>query len=162
MLGNEFSPSLQISRLRLIEGHCFIYAHFSPEHEFHFVLDERSELAGVRFEPDVVLLVRASHPVREPMVEFAGRFLCPRWVSVSREDRILFGVGNAARSVVVGYTRQRCVHLAGGQFGIGYRAEAAGLVDVDLAAMLRRGDARCQQECQGDQHVRRRRFDHWR
>jgi hypothetical protein len=38
--GHKFRLSLQINRLRLIEGRGFIYAHASPEQEFDFVFDE--------------------------------------------------------------------------------------------------------------------------
>ena len=95
------------------------------------------------------------------MIEFPRRFLCVRRVSISDEDRILFGGGNAARSVGVGYTRLRSVHRARRQFGVGHRAKAAGFVDVDLAAVLRQGDGRCEQECKDDQDLRQRHFDHW-
>jgi hypothetical protein len=69
-------------------------------------------------------------------------------------DHTLLRIGNATRSVGVRYTCERCVHCAGGQFGIGYSAKAAGFVDVDLSAVLRRGD-RHEQKYHGDQNIRR-------
>jgi hypothetical protein len=99
--------------------------------------------------------------VRQPVIEFPRRFLCVRWISISSEDRVLLRIGHAARSLSVRYTRERCVHSAGGQFRVGNRAEAAGLVDVYFSAVLGRGEARRQQECHGDQDVCRRHFDHW-
>ena len=53
-LGKELRPSLQVSRLRLIQCHRFVHAHFSPEQEFHFVFCERTERASVRLKPDVL------------------------------------------------------------------------------------------------------------
>ena len=114
-LGHESRPSLQVSRLRLIEGHRFIHANFSPEQEFHFVFRERTERAIVRLEPDVLRCVRASHPVRKPMIEFTGGFPRARRITISREDRVLFRSGHVARSLSVRYTCERCVHCAGGQ-----------------------------------------------
>jgi hypothetical protein len=93
------------------------------------------------------------------MIEFSRGFLCAWRIAISREDRVLFSITHIAWTIFVRHICQRSVHPARRQFGIGNRAEAAGFVDVDLAAMLRRGKARCQQECHGDQHVRRRRFD---
>jgi hypothetical protein len=57
------------------------------------------------------------------------------------EDCILLGIRDAARSVSVRYTRKGWVHLPRRQGGIVNRAEAAGLVDVDLPTALRRGSA---------------------
>ena len=39
-LGHEFRPSLQVSRLRLIQCHRLIHANFSPEQEFDFVFGQ--------------------------------------------------------------------------------------------------------------------------
>ncbi len=40
VLRKKLRPSLQINRLRLIEGHGFIHAHALPEQEFHFVFGQ--------------------------------------------------------------------------------------------------------------------------
>ena len=115
----------------------------------------------MRLEPDIFLRIGTAHPMWVPMVIFAGGFPRARRISISREDRVLFRSGHVARTILVRHTRKRSVHFAGRQFGIGHRAEAAGLVDVNLPAMLRGGEGCCQQKCQGDQDVRTRRFDHW-
>jgi len=39
-LGHEFRPSLQVSRLRLIQCHRLIHANFSPEQEFDFIFGQ--------------------------------------------------------------------------------------------------------------------------
>src|ERR1039458_10646419 len=103
----------------MFEGHCLIHAHVPPEQKFHFIFGQRTKLPSVWLEPDILLRIRASHPVRQPMVKLARTFLRTCWVSISREDRILLRIGHAARSLSVRYTRQRCVHFAGGQFWIG-------------------------------------------
>ena len=103
-LGKEHRPTLQVSRLRLIEGHRFIHANFSPEQEFHFVFRERTERAIAPLEPDVLRCVRASHPVREPMIEFTGGFLRARRITIRREDRVFPRSGHVARSLRVRYT----------------------------------------------------------
>ena len=64
MLGEEFSPSFEISRLRLGQRHGLVLTDFPPKHFFDVVLGERAELPCVRFEPDIRLLVGAAHPVR--------------------------------------------------------------------------------------------------
>jgi len=79
--------------------------------------------------------------MREPMIKLARGFLRTRWVSVSTEDCIFLGIGDGARTVSVRYTCKGSVHLTRRKGRIRYRAEAAGLVDVDLATVLRRGSA---------------------
>ena len=79
MLGKKLCPALQVCGLRLIEGHCFAHAHFSPE-------DERAKLSRMGFEPDVLLRVGASHSVRKPMIELARRLFGTCRITISRQD----------------------------------------------------------------------------
>jgi hypothetical protein len=101
MLRKKLRPSLQICRLCLIERHCFVHAHLSPEQKFDFIFPARSEPACVRLEPAVLRFVRPTHPVWEPVIKLARGFLRTSGVSVSTEDCIFLGVGDAARSVSV-------------------------------------------------------------
>src|ERR1700733_13030996 len=146
MLRKKLRPPLQISSLRLTEAHGFVHAHFSPKQEFNFILRARSEFACVRLEPDILWPVRPAHPVWEPMVELTRGLVRTGWIAVGPEDRILFGSCDAARAVSVRYTGKRRVHIARRQGRIRHGTSAAGLVDVDLAAMLRRGHANQQNQ----------------
>ena len=69
MRGKEFRPSLQVKFRCLIESHSLVHTHSSPEPEFDFVFRERAKFARMSLKPDVSWSVRASHPVRQPMVE---------------------------------------------------------------------------------------------
>jgi hypothetical protein len=60
----------------------------------------------MRLEPDVLRYVRPAHPVCEPMVELARGFVRIRRVSVSMEDLVFLGVGDAPESVSVRDTRK--------------------------------------------------------
>jgi hypothetical protein len=160
-LRKEFRPSLQVSRLRLNESHCLVYAHLSPEQKLNFVFGKRTELACVRLEPNVRSPIRSSHPMRKPMIKLSRGLVRIGRVAVGTEDRIFLGSRDAARAVSVRYTCKRRVHIARRQGRVRYSAKAAGLVDVDLpTVLLSRGEARCQQECHGDKDVRRRTLAH--
>jgi len=103
-LGKKLRPAPEIRCLRLIECHCFIDADFSPEQEFHFVFGEGTKLPSVRLEPHILLLIRASHPMWEPVIEFPCGLIRIRRVSVSREDCVLLRFGHSARSIGVPHT----------------------------------------------------------
>src|ERR1700730_11317680 len=100
-MGYQPCPSSEIELQCLIESHCSINTHHPPEQEFYFVLCERAEFTCVRFKPDVPWSVRASHPVRKPMIELAGRLVCICWIPISRKDSVFLGGGHSPRTVIV-------------------------------------------------------------
>jgi hypothetical protein len=40
LLRKKLRPTLQVDRLCLVEGHCLVHAHFSPQQEFDFIFCE--------------------------------------------------------------------------------------------------------------------------
>jgi hypothetical protein len=136
LLRKKARPSFQISGLRLIKRHRFIHTYLPPQQQFYLIFPARSECACVRLEPDVLRSVRPSHPMGEPGVEFARACLRIRWISISRQDCMFLRISHGARPVSIRYAGLQGVHLARRQGGIRNRAEAAGLVDVDLPAVL--------------------------
>jgi CheY-like chemotaxis protein len=136
-------PFLAESKIRwwktghLIESHCFIDAHLSPEQAFDFVFCEGAELTCVRLKPNVLLSVRASHPVGIPVVELSCRFVRICRISVGCEDCLFLRSSYASRAVLVRDAGERRVHLAGCERRIRHRAEAAALVDLDFRTVLR-------------------------
>ena len=100
----------------------------------------------MRLEPDVRWSVRSSHPVGKPMIKFSRGLVRIGGIALGPEDRIFFGICDAARAVSVRYTCKRRVHIARRQGRVRYGAKAAGLVDIDLATVLRGSHAHEQKQ----------------
>src|SRR3954447_13251611 len=124
-----------------MESHGFVHAYFSPEQEFDLIFGEGAKLSRVRLEPDVLLRVGSSHPVRKPMVELPSRLLGTCRITISCQDGFLLQISYHPGTAIARDAGEPCLHLSRRQRMIRHGAKAARLVDVDFAAVLREGYA---------------------